>query len=365
MPQNRKYAPEEKSNDFDILYGGAKLQGEELKKTRLQLKANPNNLRCRLRLLGRGYIGSRGSYIEHLTWLIEHHPRRGVHTLIVPRKNDDFYKAARAVWMRQVRTNPSDVTILVHAAEYLSTWSQSDAIRILKRASELDPTNEDIPLRLSSVYGGFQFERTRKNLMLARKAVEQLKIAIKIYSRPNESDSYLLPYFTMVVGDLAERVLLLRMSEEARELAQICMNHQKINARRLNAPDVAKSDHPAYRLSKYRAHAILGLADLVDGNVTGAKKHLRSMMKLQKNLRSRQNYVLVSRLEELGETEIVLEYLTHCQKEFEGNFESPDDQRYAEETKNWLGRWIKRVKKGELGSARFMTTSTIAVSRRT
>ncbi len=361
MPRTPKYAPEDSPDDFDVLYGSAKLQGEELKKTREKLKSDPDNLRCRLQLIGRGYVGNRGSYVEHLTWLIDHHPRLSIHSDIVPRKQDDVYKEARKLWMRKVRANPNDVTILVHAAEYLSIFSKSDAIRFLKRAFELDPNNEDIALKLSSVYGWLYFERTRQNLMLARNAVKYLKIAIKLYSRPSVSDSYLLPYFTMVVGDLAERVLLLGMSKEARELAKICMNHQKINARRLKLPDLAKGDHPIYRSSKYRAHAILGLADLVDSDVIGAKRHLRSMMKLQKNLHRVTDYVLVSRLEELGETEIVLEYLAHCQKEFDREFKSENDQRYAEEQKKRLGRWMKRVKKGELGNSRFLTTSTIAV----
>jgi len=283
--------------------------------------------------------------VQHLTWLIDNHPKRSIHEFISLHKADDAYKKARLCWLRQVRENPDDVTILCHAAHFFTPLALDDAARFLHRAAELDCFNDDMPRQLSFVYslmaGHFS---PRKNKLLAHKSVEQLKIAIERYAVPSKLDdeSYLLPYFSMVVEDTARVALNLNAIEDAKDLGQILMNHRSINASRCPLL-VGLHSEGTYQLSNYRGHAILGQAAAASGDVELAKEHLSQMMRFPIN--SHAEYGLAEQLLELGESEIVVQYIEHCWNGFDRDSKGVSDPKHAESMKKWLASWLKQIKR--------------------
>lgn len=340
-----KYQPEGSDADLQLAETGPSVSNKEAQLLRLELKSNPDDLTSRLILFGRGFFGNSNSSVIHLPWLIDNHPRLLIHNHpgLTSRKSDETYKRARIAWLRQIRLNPNDVTILVHAAHFLSFQAGEDAVKFLHRASELDSFNDDIPRELSFLYqlmaGHFS---PRKNKILAHKAVEQLKVAIDRYAIPTEDDSYLLPYFSMVVIGVADTALRFGLLQDANDLAQILLSHQSINAARSS---VLSGANWRYKLSTYRGHSILGIAAARSGNVDQAKEHLSIMMDLC--IIRDADFLLASELLELGESEIVIKYLQHCSEGWQRELEEGySDRKYAEGQKAWLIRWIKEIECG-------------------
>jgi len=338
----RKYQPEGSAADEQLARSGVHVSRETAKEVRQKLKSNLNDFESRLLLLGRGLWGHSGSYEQHLLWLIENHPKRLIHNDIHLSNTDATYQKARRSWLRQVRLNPNDVTILCHAAEFFVPLACQDAAKLLERATELDMCNDDIPCQLSSVYrlmvGHFS---PRKNKILAHQAVEILKVAIERYAIPCEEDSYLQPYFSMVISQIADTALACRLLEDAKDLGQMLLDHQKINMSRLGA----LAEHPSavYKLSTYRAHAIFGKAALAAGNVELAKEHLALMMHVPDGWYG--DYSLADQLLKAGESEIVEEFIEHCRESWNRDFQRSYDKKDAESRIKWLSKCLKEIRR--------------------
>jgi hypothetical protein len=340
-----KYQPVGTDAESYLVHEGSNLSAEEAREVRKTLRRIPDDLTSRLLLFGRGNRGRSGSDTAHLNWLIENHPRHRVHETITLNKKDDVYKNARSLWLKHVRANPDDVTILVHAAAFFTGTSLEDApyaVKFLSRASDLDAFNDDIPRQLSFVYSLMcRNSSPSKNAKLAHNSVEQLKIAIERYALPNaKGDSYLLPYFSMFVSNIAQVAIDANSIEDAKDLGRILMNHRSINKRRWRILGGESSDG-VYILSTYRGHTILGKAALASGQIDAAKKHLISMMKLP--VYRDADFELAQRLLLMGESKLVIQYLEQCRRGFEKSIH----KEYSVEMTRFIDDWLKKIHGGK------------------
>jgi hypothetical protein len=133
------------------------------------LKANPDDLDARTRLLGyyfssslriAGADATRGARRRHILWIIEHHPEAEVtrlsemtidpagHALADP----DAYNEARQLWLRQVDLHKSNAQVLVHAARFFRLSDKAISLSSLKKAFQLTPNNEEVASELGYTY---------------------------------------------------------------------------------------------------------------------------------------------------------------------------------------------------------------------
>lgn len=351
-----KYQPEGSSAAFEAFFSrDYNPSPAEVRDVRKRLKENPNDIDSRLFLLGRNLRRPSSTFATHLIWLIDNHPRHCIHLNLPPRKNDDAYQRARLRWLRQVRLNPEDVTILYHAAEFCSLFSPEDAIRFLHRASDLDPLNDELPRELSHLYCCLAAHYSvKKNKLVAHKAVEQLKIALARYATPSTEDSYLLPYFSMVLDQTARVALRYDLLDDAKDLGQVLLSHYSINLKRLG-PNTAAKESRVYDLSTNLGNAILGHVALKNGDIRTAEEHLRKMMLVSANQFC--DWTLADELLHQGERKIVSEYIDHVRAGWErlvtkienGQVNVSENEKiHARRMEAHLRKWLDQIKRGRI-----------------
>jgi hypothetical protein len=249
-----------------------------------------------------------GAYLPHLIWLIDNHAKHGVHSWISADKKDESYKLAGEHWLRQLRKHPDDVTILVHAAQFHSRIAPAEAAKYLLRASELDQIDEELPRKLCWLYCQTPAASDFKAKQLARKGIEQFKIAMDRFSNRYTDDSYFLPYFRMEVTSIAEVALYHNFFDDAQEFSRMLFNRASIIRKVLKQDAGFRSD----AISDNLAHAILGRIAIRSGQIDLAKQHLSDMIALPFSQQS--DWRLADELDELGENALVYRYVEHAMK---------------------------------------------------
>ncbi|MBI2809934.1 MAG: hypothetical protein HYX67_03775 [Candidatus Melainabacteria bacterium] len=329
----QKYKPIEGSElDYDIVRHAHLLKREDAAAHRQKLKTDPDDLKSRLALFGRGYYKKMGASPEHLVWLVEQHPRRWIHCMIAPCKRNASYETVRASWLRVVRSNSEDVTVLAHAAQFFLHLDQKDSIKWLTRASNLAPSDDELPRQLSFAYRLVHEEDPKKSRLLAHKAVQQMQTAIERYAIPTEDHSYLLQYFSMEVTDTAKHALNHGLLDEAKELGKILLNHRELNRSRRPMLEVASDAH--YRLSTYRGHLILGRVALRKGEIEKAEAYLSKMTGLQAGWYT--DYDLAKELLAAGAAKAAVPYIEKCRD----SLAASGDRNFED-----LDKWLKQIRR--------------------
>jgi len=224
-----KYAPEDVLETFFAAHRKCE-NSDSLSLLRQRVKEKPEDLDARLALVGRLFENRSTSIRKHLIWLIDNHPRHSAHSFITLYKETPMYSEARDHWLRQLEENPNDIAVIFHAGVFFKILHSDDSARLFQSAADLDPTNEEFPLRLSKLFQGkARYDFSENGRSYARKAVQQMLIAIDRYTVPSTLDSYLLQYFRMELSEVAELAINHNLLEEARQLADLLINHQAIN----------------------------------------------------------------------------------------------------------------------------------------
>jgi hypothetical protein len=352
-----KYRPEGSDlSSFDV----SDLTSEAIKELRRALNSNPDDLQTRLLLMAyyQGGIGRRGNpdiYNRHLIWMIDNHPRHASHYLAYAPHNEEHQRLGRTCWMRQVRENPADVTVLVHAARYCSYSTQKDAVKFLLCADMLDPENEEIPRELFHVYALLCGHGSIKdNKSIARKAAHQMLEAVRRYRANSSLGSYLMKYFDMELCWAAEVALAHEALEEAVEMAQILLDRRSIDSIKFSA-DFLEKHNSMYEHSRSLGHSILGRAALASGDIETAKLNLRAMMalpiirdsdqKLAEDLLAHKEYDVVTDFFEYNRT-MWERGLEQARRDNHGPVESKlSSIKECENTIKWLKKRLNQIER--------------------
>ncbi len=131
---------------------GFELKQADANKLEQDLKRDPSNLSCRLKLLGyyfRGHYSIKSKEKKRLQivlWMIEEIPENNIlgdpWALIDKEDNPDGYQKCKKLWSKQLTKYKKNVSIITNAASFLRVDGQL-AERLYKQAIILEPQNPD------------------------------------------------------------------------------------------------------------------------------------------------------------------------------------------------------------------------------
>jgi hypothetical protein len=293
--------------DWQLAQKARRMEKSQVAKLRQALSSDPDNLTARRLLFEKYNRNHMKSILPHLVWFIDNQPKNAVLQFFVWANFDDVYTEARKHWIAKIRSNPNDVTILCHAAQFVEMNEPLLAAKFLQKASEIDTLDEELPRRLSHIFKVKAIACPSRAKSYVRKAIEQMKVALERYAVPSEDHSYLQTYFNMELSGLADIALEVNLLKDASDLARILLRHGEINETRLSIKTDPAS--PSYQRSTHSGHSVLAVVALRSGNVDEAKWHLSSMQSLINQ--QLPNDRIVQGLLELRELGLALEYLGH------------------------------------------------------
>ena len=145
--------------DYQI---GANLSAEEAESLEERLEADPGDITARTHLIiyyYRAFLDeeARRARHNHVLWLIRNAPQAGVlaepYGEIELHFDVDGYVADREAWLSHIEREPTNVTFLSHAANFMSQHQDRDLIiEYLQELQRLDPDNPKWPTDLGHQY---------------------------------------------------------------------------------------------------------------------------------------------------------------------------------------------------------------------
>ncbi|MGA2880692.1 MAG: energy transducer TonB [Bryobacteraceae bacterium] len=136
----------------------------------LQVLQNPEDLQARFSLLqfywdtapsaSRVDSGRRSARLEHILYLVEHHPEAtmsGFKLAYVYRANGPYANAAdhdevRDQWIESAQSHPRDNAVALNAVKFLEVEDRDDAEQVLRRAMAADAGNREMAANLGFLY---------------------------------------------------------------------------------------------------------------------------------------------------------------------------------------------------------------------
>ncbi len=314
----------------DALYRkGKELSPDEVEKFEQTVACHPNDCALHLLLLGyyfltfRSYDAARKARQGHIIWIIQHAPeiiRPGDSRIFLdPTSDGEVYQLAKKLWLKQVKANESNLTILGNASGFFTLHDKALSEELLKKAQSLEPKNPEWAERLGHLYElEMQCPKGESRPEAATKAFAELEKAFHL-----EGDE--LKRFWMMPN-------LAKTAFEAGELDK---------ARTYAVDSLAKAALPDYSDgnngdAKHHGNLVLGGLALKLGDVEIAKEHLLKAGQTSGSpvlCSFGPNMMLAKELLELGEGEVVIQYLKLC-----ANFWQTIDHR-AE-------KWIYAIEHG-------------------
>lgn len=144
---------------------------EEVASAEAQVRANPEDVNLRLRLLAQYRDTApmppyddpvkRSARLQHIAYLVEHNPDvidPASPLLYVPRSgrpyaNDGDHETMRALLVRLAETNPANAKLVVNAVWFLFVEDKQQAEDLLKRAVERNTGDQRLAANLGFLYG--------------------------------------------------------------------------------------------------------------------------------------------------------------------------------------------------------------------
>ncbi len=129
----------------------------ELAALEAKLIENPEDFSARRDLLLAYFMSNRPARAKHILWIIEHHPEFSAssgsgYLSLLPGLDGSAYGQGKELWLKHVRDNPRNATILGNAAAYLLISDRKTAEDLLKRAQVIEPQNPAWAEQLGQVY---------------------------------------------------------------------------------------------------------------------------------------------------------------------------------------------------------------------
>jgi len=274
--------------------------------TNLEIAAaqSPNDLTIRTKLV-KCYSLLRFTSAEaeentrrHILWIIKNHPEAEVAGLpdcsFDPVIDKQGYDEAKHLWLDQTKSNPTNTTILGHAAQFFLVYDNKVAEEILKRAKGIEPNNPQWCDELGHLY----MLVGREDEVAAKQAMEEFETAGSLDA--SESGKF---------------YRLSELSEAAFEAGEITKATKYAN-NLLEAAPKFRGDWN-YGNAIYKGNDVLGRIALNQGDLQGAARYLlrsgRTPGSPQLNTFG-PDMSLAKKLLQRGEKDAVLQYLELCRK---------------------------------------------------
>lgn len=130
---------------------------QDIEQLESEVRTNPEDLRARSVLLALyGMRGNREARLQHVYWLIEHHPESpvtGSATLQpgTPMATQSDYQRGKDLWLLQMRTRAGDPPVLLNAARYFEQSDPALAFEHYAAARNLAPSDQQAAVGLARV----------------------------------------------------------------------------------------------------------------------------------------------------------------------------------------------------------------------
>ncbi len=290
-----------------------KLSPSEVEEFEKKLVDNPNDLESRERLLIH-YSTERGDEARavrarHVLWVIANAPEAEIagrpEAGFDKRMEPESYAEARALWLRQVDSNPRNAKMLAHAAGFLLLDDRSEAEVLFKRGAEMEPRNPRWNVQLAHLYELQARRPDTTDPEAAKKALEQFEAAL----RTGIPRSY-------VLADAAQCALWAGDDTKAAAYASELLAGAR--------DPTGRADGNAI----HDGHRILGHVALNAGDIEGAKLHLLESAKTPGSpvLNSfGPELTLAKDLLAKGERQAVIQYLESLPRFWQGRQEAIDE----------------------------------------
>lgn len=319
------------SQDFGAhVRAGKNLTPQEVASLEADLAEIPGDLYARAALVGYYYSKiwdpeDRARHDEHVLWLIKHAPETNVlarrEVRIYRPSMPDGYLRAKATWYSHLEEYPNNLAILEHAANFFQDENRKTAIQLLERAQALDEGNAHWARRLGYLHHlDSRRPNGKRDSAAAKRALAQFELA---YGLRDESRRRLILRYLGVTAFNAGSI------EKARKYAEQMLQGN------------AAGTFGSYQI--HLGNVILGRIALLEGNLEEAKRLLIAageapgvyLLSLPGP-----DMTLANELLELGESEVVLRYLSL----YSQNWKRGQDKIEA---------WTAAIKKGETPNFRW------------
>jgi tetratricopeptide (TPR) repeat protein len=284
---------------------GNKLLPGEVEKFEQAVASQPNDCALRLLLLGYYFLAAsryesvRKARHRHVLWIIENAPQvvssgGGLpHIDLVHDWDQQAYQQAKELWLKQVDANKTNVAILTNAARFFILQDQELSEQLFKQAQLLEPNNPELARLLGHLYQLKSHGRKGKSRPEdAVQAFAELEKAFEL-ERDATRQFWMMP-----------------------ELAKAALEAGEFDKARSYATDLlAKAALPDFRGDGEAIHhgnLVLGRLALKAGDIEKAKEHLLKAAHVSSSpvlLSGGPNMMLAKQLLELGERDVVIQYL--------------------------------------------------------
>ena len=285
---------------------GRNLSAEEAESLEERLEADPGDITARTHLIiyyHRAFLDeeARRARHNHVLWLIRNAPQAGVLAEsdgeIDPHFDVDGYVAGRDAWLSHIEREPTNVTFLGHAANFLSEHQDRDlVIEYLQTLQSLDPDNPKWPTDLGRLY-----------LRETIGAVPSMKSAWAMQALAQFRRAYDLSSWELerahLLNSLGKAAFAAGHYDEARTYATEMLDYPK--------HDITFGD------LLHHGPLILGMIALIENDIEQAKFHLLEAGRTPGSpvLGSfGPSMDLALQLLRRGERQVVLEYFELCSK---------------------------------------------------
>jgi hypothetical protein len=310
-PQQSQAPKQEPIIDFRT---GNAISAQDVKALEAGLTKNPDDLEARAKLVGYYFqIGITASSPEieekrtaQIFWLIEHHPEAEIsgsaEAGIMPfgrHSGGDAYQHAKELWMQQVEKHPSDVRVLLHAAEFFQLSESKITAELLQKALDVAPTNKEV---LSREAQFFELERIGAEKPEEKKELSEKALLFR--ERALQSG-----------GDEDRSTAVEQMANDALEAEDLSKAEQYGNELLKDAQDTKGNWDNGNEI--HQGNVVLGRVALHRGDVEGAKQHLLAAGETPGSPQLDSfgpNMSLAKELLEKGERDTVISYLEACAK---------------------------------------------------
>jgi TonB family protein len=146
-------------NDVSEFFNqGIAISASDAAELERQVTSEPEDLAARSKLMSCYYThGNKELLLEHMFWLIEHHPEAEVFQVappISPRRfltGRTLFQRAEALWLEQADRHGRDVRVLLNAARAVEQYDVDAARRLYSRARQIDPNNPEPTSKLAEL----------------------------------------------------------------------------------------------------------------------------------------------------------------------------------------------------------------------
>lgn len=151
-----------------LVRAGSGLSRQEVERLEARLKADPDDLADRARLLGYYFASLRvlgadatmQARRRHILWIIRNHPEAEIAGLSQttidpsghPLADAEGYAQAKEAWLQQVETHKKTPAVMANAATFFQLPDKKLAVTMLRRGQALEPANREWSAKLGNVY---------------------------------------------------------------------------------------------------------------------------------------------------------------------------------------------------------------------